>query len=114
MQIIAVTTCTDRKKYPTLPSLDASALAPGSQPALVNAWRKRVRSAPVVGLASEVYCGRSFQEAAIGARAGRADFRIISGGLGLIPSEQEIPSYSLSLVRNSAEFIGTRVVGAPF
>jgi hypothetical protein len=114
MQLIAVTTCTDRKRYPVFPNLDANSLPSGSQPSVVSAWRKRVDAAPAAGLASEVYCGRSFQEATAAARAGRADFRIISGGLGLVRSDQAIPSYSLSLVRNSLEFIGTRVVGAPF
>jgi hypothetical protein len=114
MQLIAVTTCTDRKKYPVLPDLDASSLPSGSQPIVVSAWRKRVGGARAVGSANEVYCGRSFQEAVTAARAGRADFRIISGGLGLIRSDQAIPSYSLSLVRKSSEFIGTRVIGSPF
>lgn len=114
MRLIAVTTCTDRKRHPVLPNLDASSLLPGSQPKLVRAWRQRVKAADPVGSASDVYCGRSFQEAASAARTGRADFRIISGGLGLIRAEEPIPSYSLSLVRQSAEFIGSRVVGAPF
>jgi hypothetical protein len=62
----------------------------------------------------DVYCGRAFQEALLAARTARADLRIISGGLGLVRSDQAIPSYSLSLVRQSTEFIGARVVGEPF
>jgi hypothetical protein len=70
--------------------------------------------APDAGEAREVYCGRSFQEAASAARVGRADFSIISGGLGLIHSHKPIPAYSLSLVRQSSAFIGSRVIGTPF
>src|SRR5207248_6868976 len=69
---------------------------------------------PKVGAARDVYCGRSFQEAAFAARSGRADFQIISGGLGLIRADEAIPAYSLSLVRSSPEFIGSRVLGSPF
>ena len=114
MRLLAVTTCTDRKKFPVIPALDASSLPSGAQGAVAQAWRSRIKAARIVGTASSVYCGRSFQEAAAAARSGRADFRIISGGLGLIKAEEEIPSYSLSLVRQSAEYIGSRVVGAPF
>jgi hypothetical protein len=77
-------------------------------------WRKRVKAAPKAGLGRDVYCGRSFQEAALAARAGQADFRIISGGLGLIRADEAIPAYSLSLVRSSPEFVGSRVLGSPF
>lgn len=114
MRLIAVTTCTDRKRYPVPPVLDASTFGAGSQSVIIRAWRKRIRTASSVGLAQEVYCGRSFQEALSATRAGRAEFRIISGGLGLILGDDLIPAYSLSLVRQSREFIGARVVGAPF
>src|SRR4051794_8508407 len=95
MQIIAITTCTDRKRYPAPPNLDASNLLPGTQSIVASAWRKSIRSAPAVGAATDVYCGRSFQEAVLAARSGRAELRIISGGLGLIRSDQKVPSYSL-------------------
>lgn len=114
MQLIAITTCTDRKKFPVPADLDASSVPAGSQSVVAKAWRKRVGSAPAVGLATDVYSGRSFQEAAIAARSGRADFRIISGGLGLVRGDQKIPSYSLSLVQKSDEFVGARVVDEPF
>jgi hypothetical protein len=114
MQLIAVTTCTDRKKFPVPADLDASRVPTGSQSAVASAWRKRIKSAPAVALATDVYSGRSFQEAVAAAREGRADFRIISGGLGLVRGDEKIPSYSLSLVRKSDEFVGARVINEPF
>src|SRR5262249_55421255 len=72
-------------------------------------WRVAIRSARPRGLAAEVYSGRGFQEAVLAARGARGDFRIISGGLGFIRGDDEIPSYSLSLVPQSAEFIGAQV-----
>jgi hypothetical protein len=114
MRLIAITTCTDRKKFPVSPELDASYLPAGPQSVVAGEWRERVKSARAVGLATEVYSGRSFQEAILAARAGRAEFRVISGGLGLVRGDEQIPSYSLSLVRKSPEFIGARVTDEPF
>lgn len=112
--LIAITTCTDRKKFPVPYELTASHLPSGPQPTVTAAWRARIRAARPLCSASGLYSGRSFQEALLAARAGRADFRVISGGLGLVRGDEQIPSYSLSLVRESSEFIGTRVIGEPF
>ena len=114
MRLIAVTTCTNRKRRLVSPGLDASSLPFGSQSEVAREWRKRLRAVTAVAPAIDLYCGRSFQEATSAARAGHADFRIISGGLGFIRGEETIPSYSLSLVRQSPEFIGKRVIGPPF
>src|SRR5262249_6917039 len=109
MRLIAITTCTDRKKFPIPSELSVSHLPAGSQTVVTNEWRARIRSARALKVATEVYGGRSFQEAVLAARAGRGEFRIISGGLGLVRGDEEIPSYSLSLVRRSSEFIGARI-----
>jgi hypothetical protein len=114
MRLIAITTCTDRKKFPVSPELSASGLTYGRQSRVASVWRKRVKSTHTVGLARDVYCGRNFQEAKFAARAGGADFWIISGGLGLVRQDQLIPPYSLSLVRQSSEFIGSRIIDEPF
>src|SRR5262249_46602911 len=73
-----------------------------------------IQSSSPVGMATDVYGGRSFQEAVLAARTSRADFRIVSGGLGLVRGDDAIPSYSLSLVRQSSDFIGSRVAGGGF
>src|SRR5690242_12586265 len=114
MWLIVVTTCTDRKRHAVPLELDASSLPCGSQTSVAGEWRKRLSTASAVGVATDVYCGRSFQEAVSAARAGSADFRIISGGLGLVRGDEPIPTYSLSLVRRSREFVGSRVLGSPF
>src|SRR5262245_26580296 len=114
MRLIAITTCTDRKKFLVPYELAASHLPRGPQSAVTSTWHARIRSARPLRVATEVYGGRSFQEAVMAARAGRAEFRIISGGLGLVCGNEHIPSYSLSLVRQSSEFIGARVSEGPF
>src|SRR3954453_24112552 len=111
MRLIAITTCTDRKRFPVPQELDASSLPRATQAILAGTWRKRTKTACAVGTAMEVYCGRSFQEAVLAARSASADFRIIPVGLGLVRGDQAIPSYSLPLVPQSPEFIGARVIG---
>jgi hypothetical protein len=112
MRLIVVTTCTGRKRHPVPHELVASHLPSGPQSAVTSAWRERVRSARYPRTATEIYSGRKFQEAVHAARAGRAEFRIISGGLGLVRGEEQIPSYTLSLVPESSEFIGAPGVGS--
>jgi hypothetical protein len=114
MRIIAVTTCTDRKRSSVPYKLTAIHLPAGPQSVVARAWRARVRAAQPLKSATEVYCGRSFQEAVLAARAGRAEFRIVSGGLGLVRGDEQIPSYGLSLVPQSSEFIGARVTDESF
>src|SRR5262245_2637327 len=114
MRIIAVTTCTDRKRFSVPYNLAAIHLPVGPQSVVTRTWRARVKTAQSLKSATEVYCGRSFQEAVFAARAARAEFRIISGGLGLVRGDEQIPSYGLSLVPQSSEFIGARVTGEPF
>src|SRR5258708_7938500 len=114
MRLVVITTCTDRKRFEAHPRLTASTLPTGDQYAVAAVWRHRRLSASPVGLAKAVYCGRSFREAALASERARADLQVISGGLGLISAHDEIPSYTLSLVRSTPEFIGARVVDIPF
>jgi len=114
MRLIVVTTCTGRKKYPVPYDLVASRLPNGLQSAVTNAWRARVQSARQLRAATVIYSGRRFREAILAARAAHTDLRIISGGLGLIRADDQIPSYTLSLVPESSEYVGTRIVGESF
>lgn len=114
MRLVVITTCTDRKRFEAHPTLIASTLPAGRQDAVATAWRHRRISVLPTGAAKAVYCGRSFREAARASETARAELQVISGGLGLVAASDEIPSYTLSLVRNTPEFIGARVVGIPF
>src|SRR5690242_172623 len=106
MRLVVVTTCTDRKRSPSHPPLVASDLPQGTQEHVASEWRIRRLSAPVAGAAHSIYCGRSFREAELAGLAARADLYIVSGGLGLVAANDEIPSYSLTLVRGSTDYIG--------
>src|SRR5262249_45966003 len=111
MQVIAVTTCSDRKRFPISSHLNAASLPRGNQPTLTRIWQDRLNSVSPIAAAAEVYGGRGFQEALAASRAGGTDLRIISGGLGLIRGTDRISSYSLSLVPKSTEFVGARITG---
>ena len=110
MRLIVVTTCTGRKRHPVPQHLVATHLPSGLQSAVTSAWRERVRSAGHLRAATEIYSGRRFQEAvhAGSYRASRISDHL--GGLGLIRGDEQIPSYTLSLVPESSEYIGARVV----
>src|SRR5688572_6428762 len=99
MRLIAITTCTNRKRFPVPTELKASDLPQASLATIAAQWRQKVDAAGSCARAIDVYCGRSFREAQLAAKAGDADLRIISGGLGLVRGDEAIPSYSLSLVQ---------------
>src|SRR5262245_31857974 len=103
MHLIAITTCTNRKRFPVPARLTASALSHGPLPAVAAQWRERVSAAETRASATDVYSGRGFREACLAAKAGEADLLIISGGLGLVRGGDSIPSYGLALVQGSPE-----------
>src|SRR5215468_4333177 len=99
MQLMVVTTCTDRKRFPVPSNLNAHRLRQGHQDCVAAEWVARVWKAPPAASAREVYCGRSFQEALAAARGTQTSLRIISAGLGLIDEQDSVPAYNLTLVR---------------
>jgi hypothetical protein len=109
MQLMVVTTCTDRKRFPAPLDLNADRLGQGHQDSVAAEWVARVSTAQPAASARDVYCGRSFQEALTAARSTRVSLRIISAGLGLIDEEEPVPPYNLTLVRGKANSIESRI-----
>jgi hypothetical protein len=96
---LIITTCTNRKREPTHPLLSASGLTPGAQQVVSNQWRDAVTLAsknPSGTPATELYCGRGFQEVLAASSANQ--LWIISAGLGLISANDQIHSYCLTIV----------------
>ena len=79
--------------------------------ALAKTWRGRVASARSVKPASEIYSGRSFQEALAAAAIAGTDLRIISAGMGLIKASRLIPSYGLTVTQGAKDDVGRRTIG---
>lgn len=115
MRLLAITTCTNRKRGEVSTDLDVSSVAPGSQVDLAKEWRRRVAaSKEVKEPASDVYCGRSFQEALFAVKGVTANIWIVSGGWGLVRGTDLIAPYNLSLARDGSSFVGGRVLGKGF
>lgn len=102
---IVLTACTQRKRVTPSPLLCARDLSQGSLQVVVKAWTDRIEKANDRIPAEDVYCGRSFVEAKRAARAARAELLIVSAGLGLIHSQQEIPSYNLTVSRGGDDCV---------
>lgn len=59
--------------------------------------------------ARDLYCGRAFSEAAQSADDLRAQFWIISAGLGLVEAESEVPAYNLTISPKGADSVVQKV-----
>jgi hypothetical protein len=92
-------------------NLHMSALPSAQLADLVSEWTARLRSAPELFLAREVYGGRGFREAVAAAEALDADIIVVSAGLGLIRSSAKIPAYACTTIPGSADSVAARVLG---
>lgn len=108
---IVFTACTQRKRVTPSPLLCARDLSQGSLQAVVKSWNDRIAKAEERVPAEDVYCGRSFFEAKRAARAAQAELQIVSAGLGLVHSKQEIPSYNLTVSRGGDDCVLDKLEG---
>jgi hypothetical protein len=74
-------------------------------------WARRVQAARAVVPATQLYAGRGFVEARVAASVLQAPLFLISAGLGLINSQQVVPSYSLTLARKDPDSVARKVSG---
>jgi len=90
---LIISPCTARKSHPPLVTARGLKLnAPGS----AVRWIGRLRRAPLVAAASDLYRGAGFLMLREAANAAEIPFYVISAGLGLLSGEQRIPSYDLT------------------
>ena len=108
---VVLTACTQRKRITPSPFLCARDLSQGSLRSVAKVWADRVAGARDRAPAEDVYCGRSFVEAKRAAGAAQAELQIVSAGLGLIHSQQEIPSYNLTVSRGGDDCILDKIEG---
>jgi hypothetical protein len=93
---VVVTNCTARKRAGSplvrfTPEPSAATLGE-----VVRAWRAALDSQSIVLPARTLYVGRSISEAKSVARQLRAALFVVSAGLGLVDSDQEVPGYDLT------------------
>lgn len=102
---LVITACTNRKRMPVSEGLHASTLPQANLADLVKAWCGRIDAADDRFPAADIYGGRGFQEAVTVARALNAPLLIVSAGLGLIPSDANIPSYACTVVAGARDSV---------
>jgi hypothetical protein len=112
--VILITTCTNRKRKPVPPSLQACSLREGSQQSVLNEWCDRLTGNPPIDVASAIYCGRAFKEAFDACREISGSLWIISAGLGLVSEEAMIPSYSITIGDSGPDSILKKIEGGKF
>ena len=106
MKVAIITNCSKRKKQKAPQGLMATNLKPGTLGQVSNEWAKNVNESTLSEFAAkDQYVGRSFKEVKKIEQVQKFDWYIISAGLGLIPSEKEIPSYDLTITNGSSNSI---------
>lgn len=102
---VILTACTQRKRVTPNPLLCARDLPIGTVGQVAETWMAKVATVETVAPAKDIYCGRSFVEAKKAADSAQAELHIVSAGLGLIHSQQDIPSYNLTVSKGSQDCI---------
>lgn len=109
MKLVHITTCTNRKRVPAVDNLLCRTLPYGNMTNVADEWISRVLHAPHEYLARSLYCGRGFSESLSAAQLATTDLWVISAGLGLILSNEKIPSYSLTIASGADDSIKGRI-----
>lgn len=109
MKLVHITTCTNRKRVPAIESLLCRTLPCGEMTHVADEWIVRVQHAPHEHLARSLYCGRGFSESLSVAKLATTDLWVISAGLGLVSSNEKIPSYSLTIASGVDDSIKGRI-----
>ena len=104
MNVLVVTTCSNRKRRSHLPSLTAAGLHTGSVDEVVSNWIILLQKAEKTVKLTDLYCGRGFQVALETARAPE-NLYIISAGIGLNLASSYAPSYSLTVTRGKTDCV---------
>ncbi len=108
---LVITTCTNRKRKPVPDNLHVCALPQAPIAHLAADWVARLEASGDVFRASDIYGGRSFQEAMLAADLLDARLMVVSAGLGLIASDARVPPYACTVLVDAADSIAARVVG---
>lgn len=98
-----ISPCSSRKKAPIDGHLHAATLTPGTLQAVVDQWQTSLLLAKKQQTSYTLYGGRAFTEAVSAARTFQVPHYIVSAGLGLIRTDDHIPSYAMTTVGSTDE-----------
>lgn len=85
--------------------LRARDLETGTSADVAKVWMQRVKAAPQVAKARDLYGGRAFGEAKRAAQEAGGRLAIVSAGLGLVDGDAEVPAYGLTTARRDPDCI---------
>lgn len=108
-----VTICAQQKSIKAPAHGTPAALAIQSQVEVERAWQRAVAALPADVLVANLYGGRAFGLAKTAAARSASRLYVISAGLGIVPGESLAPAYGLTVARDVAESIASRIAG-PF
>lgn len=103
---LVITSCTNRKRRPVAPDMRMGSLPKASLDGLAGAWQQRLANEKVLHPATDLYGGRSFQEARSVANELRATLLIVSAGLGLIEGASAVPAYGCTSTCSICSSVG--------
>ncbi len=106
---IVLTNCTNRKKGTATLGLTSDSLDSAPIVDVAVQWVGRLKNAPANNIARDTYCGRSFREAEASATSLNCSLYVVSAGLGIVNSEQNVPVYSLTVSSESTNSIWSKV-----
>ena len=106
-----ITVCSHRKTHRPTPAATAVSLPMDSQTSVQTAWIERIRTLPLVATAGTLYAGRGFGLATEAAKIAKSRLFVLSAGLGLVPSDRNVPAYGLTVSGGHAESVAARITG---
>ena len=113
MTITLLTTCSNRKRFQSLPDLQVRNLRFGDQSAVAVDWTaqatlalRKSKKFPV----SDLYCGRGFKEALRSVESA-AHLWVASAGFGLLRGTDSIPAYDATVSSVGSNAIPKRLTG---
>jgi hypothetical protein len=104
-KVAILTSCTSRKRHSNKLQLVISDRPGQSLKQLAGTWASRVGEAEPEHRAGDYYLGRAFSEARHSAHAARAKLLVVSAGLGLVDSEEEVPPYDLTVAPGASSLL---------
>lgn len=108
---LVITTCTNRKRKPISEALHASSLPRAVIEEVMAEWVHRLSDEKARFPVTDLYGGRSFQDAAVTAEVLGGRMLVISAGLGVLDARAVVPSYACTILPHVADSLSARVAG---
>lgn len=106
-----ITICSNRKSVTPPPYSTPVSLSKAEQTAVQASWLDNLSRLPALYSVDRLYAGRGFRLAEGAAAGVGAKLYVLSAGLGLVDSNQQVPAYRLTVSPGHADSVSERVQG---